>query len=98
MQLTCRNVAGFFAINVQAICDHRRWFTYLSANTVGPAHDSTAFATTNVSKQLLAGALPAAFHFIADEAYSGSAEQVVTPYPGRNLARTHLEADGKILG
>ena len=78
---------------MQGICDHRRRFTYLSANTVGPTHDSTAFATTNVSRELAAGMLPAAFHFVGDEAYSGCAEQVVTPYPGRNLRFTNPEQD-----
>ena len=92
-QSVCVGGAGFFAINVQGICDHHRQFTYLSANTVRPTHDSTAFATTNVSRKLAASALLAAFHFVGDEAYSGCAEQVVTPYPGRNLAITHPEQD-----
>eukprot|EP01050_Picozoa_sp_SAG11_P009390 SAG11_NODE_877_length_6761_cov_5.177574_4_plen_232_part_00 len=78
---------------VQAICDHKRRFTYMSARTVGPTHDATAFSTTNVYDELSAGQLPHAYHFVADDAYSGSAEEVLTPYPGYNLAETALEQD-----
>jgi nuclease HARBI1 len=66
------NRKGFFALNVQAMCDCDYKFTFASALCPGSTHDSTAFAVSSLStllsrqdeKFLLPG-----FWIAGDEAY-----------------------------
>jgi DDE superfamily endonuclease len=46
----CRK--GFFALNVQAICDHEKRVIWLSTGHKGSTHDSTAFGETTLSVTL----------------------------------------------
>lgn len=79
------NRKGFFALNVQAICDSQRRFRWFSAATCGSTHDATAFAATRLSRRLGAGQMGEKWCIAADEAY-GLGEHLVTPYSGRNLS------------
>lgn len=110
---TYYNRKGFFALNIQAVCDASYRFLYVSALTPGSTHDSTAFAMSALS-QVLNGdqnGLLNGFWVAADEAYVSS-HQVVCPWPGRRLsaeedcfnywqssARIHIEqAFGMLVG
>ena len=75
---------GFYALNTQAGVDADLRFRFVSVATVGSTHDSLAFTQTTFYSRLEAGHLAEQFYFVADEAYQGS-DQVVTPWPGRNL-------------
>jgi len=43
------NRKGFFALNIQAMCDSSYRFLYVSALTPGSTHDSTAFAMSGLA-------------------------------------------------
>lgn len=47
----CRK--GFYALNVQAICDKLRRFLWVSTGQKGSTHDSTAFNGTKLNQELL---------------------------------------------
>ena len=47
------NRKGFFAINLQALCDASYRFLFISALTPVSTHDSTAFVMTSLSALLL---------------------------------------------
>ena len=81
------NRKGFFAINVQAICDSRSRFLYLSLETPGSTHDATAFAVSSFSKKWAAAATDDAkrkWWIAADDAY-GATNNIITPWAGRRL-------------
>jgi hypothetical protein len=78
------NRKGFFAVNVQAICDSNRVFRWFSASTCGSTHDATAFDATHLHQRLEGNELPDGFVIAGDEAY-GLREYLVTPYSGSNL-------------
>lgn len=67
----CRK--GFYALNVQAICDKLRRFVWVKTGNKGSTHDSTAFAGTRLNKDLLsklADKLRAkGFFLVGDKAY-----------------------------
>jgi hypothetical protein len=111
---TYYNRKGFFALNVQAVCDSDSRFTFGSAMCPGSTHDSTAFAVSALSRLLGRtgdGTLLSGFWIAADEAYV-CGERVITPWPGRSLpvekdcfnywhssARIHIEqAFGMLVG
>jgi hypothetical protein len=85
-QFYCRK--GFFAINVQAVVDHRRRITYLAISSSGSTHDSTAFKDTKLYREMMAGKLPVGFYLVGDDAYSACGAQMLCPYAGRNLVHT----------
>ena len=78
------NRKGFFAISVQAICDSKRRFLWMSAATCGSTHDSTAFSATRLFRRLEEGLMDGRWSIAADEAY-GLQNNIMTPYPGRKL-------------
>ena len=78
------NRKGFFASNMQAICDARCRFTYIFVDTAASTHDATAFTLSSFSKRWAEQAGRTLWWIAADEAYPAT-ENVITPWPGRNL-------------
>jgi hypothetical protein len=78
------NRKGFFSMNLQAMCDATRKFTYASLKCCGSTHDSLAFAVSTLAAFLDSGKLPSGYWIAADEAYALS-EQMITPYSGNGL-------------
>jgi len=83
---TYYNRKGFFALNIQALCDSSYRFLYVSALTPGSTHDSTAFSMSALASLLErpSGGLVGSYWIAADEAYVCT-RQIVSPWPGRNL-------------
>jgi hypothetical protein len=74
---------GFYALNVQAICDSSKRFLWVSTGHQGSTHDSLAFADTkliddfrNMAKWLRTNG----FFLVGDSAYS-LASWIMTPFP-----------------
>ena len=80
----CRK--GFFALNVQAICDVRYRFTFVSMDMPGATHDARAFSFSALFEALNAGMIPAGFYFLGDAAYRGI-RQILAPFIGNQSAR-----------
>ena len=78
------NRKGFFALNMQAICDSRCLFSYISIETPGSTHDASAFALSSFSERWGAHCGSKPWYIAADAAYPVS-ENLVTPWQGRNL-------------
>lgn len=71
----CRK--GFFALNVQAICDKSKRFLWVYTSNKGSTHDSVAFANSRLYSLLHAKSIlleEKGFYIVADSAYS------VTPF------------------
>lgn len=74
------NRKHFFSVNLQAMCDSKRRFRWMSFMCPGSTHDATAFACSGFEKQT--EALVALGCWIAaDDAYPVS-EHFITPFPG----------------
>ena len=78
------NRKGFFAYNMQAVCDAQYRFRYASIACPGSTHDSLAFAVSTLGMKLERGELPSPFWIAGDEAYDCT-ESVLTPWSGRDL-------------
>jgi DDE superfamily endonuclease len=108
------NRKGFFALNVQAMCDSDYRFTFASAVCPGSTHDSTAYAVSSMAGLLSRtgdDTLLPTYWIAVDEAYV-CGERIITPWPGRSLsqsrdcfnywqssARIHIEqAFGMLIG
>jgi len=79
---------GFFALNVQAICDSNYEFLWMSCRAPGSSHDSTALACSDLGQELNDSASPLIALMIreglcvtADEAYRDS-DVLAVPWPG----------------
>ena len=79
---------GFYALNVQAICDADYKFRWMSCKSPGSAHDSTAFTCTALGQALHRADDPLTLSLIqhghciaSDEAYAAS-EMLAAPWPG----------------
>ena len=72
---------GFYAINVQALCDSNYRFLYVSYRCAGSTHDSTAWSVTALHDAISNGHLAESFWIAADDAYACT-EQTLTPWPG----------------
>ena len=81
---TYYNRKGFFALNVQALADPFYRFLYISSNSPGSTHDSTAFSMTDLCKVLESGALRYPYWIAGDEAYTAT-QYILTPWPGSRL-------------
>ena len=81
------NRKGFFALNVQAMCDSFYTFTYVGCLAAGSTHDSTAYGITSLATFLAKpdNGLPKDYWVAADDAYTCS-ERLLTPWPGRKLS------------
>lgn len=107
------NRKGFFALNMQGVCDHRLRFLFMSVVTPGSSHDSMAYQLGSLYKKFeqTANFLPPLMWIAADAAYICS-NRVLTPWPGKSLstakdcfnywlssARIHIEqAFGVLVG
>jgi hypothetical protein len=91
----CRK--GFYAINVQAICDGRRRFLDVSIRCPGAVNDNLAFGLSSMYKWLDAGhladitrsaaaclGLPNGFWVAGDNAYTCS-DSLVVPFSGSGI-------------
>ena len=76
---------GFFALNVQAICDGDTRFIYVATGAPGSMHDSAAWAQTRLGTDLGNNVLNLGrFFFIGDDAYAISLF-LQCPWPGQKL-------------
>jgi hypothetical protein len=77
---------GFYGLNVQAGVDSDRRILYLTVKSSGSTHDSTAWKSTKLAAAVAAGKLPVGYYIVGDDAYKSCGEQMLCPYPGRNLS------------
>lgn len=84
---TYYNRKGWFALNLQAMCDSFYRFTFLSCIAPGSTHDSTAYAMSSLSRLLSreTNTLLPGYWIVADDAYI-CRNRLLTPWPGRNLS------------
>ena len=80
---------GFFAWNVQAVCDADARFTHVSMLCVGSTHDSLAWSKDPLARRMALGGsvhtslVIEGYHLVGDEAYS-TAHTLSTPWTGRS--------------
>jgi len=70
---------GKFAMLATAVCDAERRFTMWDFNVLPNAHDSQAWALTDLGKDVAAGRLDSRYFINGDSAYVSS-DQMVVPY------------------
>lgn len=58
----------FYALPVQAVCDDKSRFRYMSFVAVGSTHDSVAFAMSSLNGALVKGVLVRGFWLAGDAA------------------------------
>ena len=75
----CRK--GFHALNVQAVCDAYKRYTYCAIDMPGSTHDSRAFANSSLADAIARGCIPDEYYFLGDAAYKGTSS-ILTPYIG----------------
>jgi len=78
------NRKGFYALNLQAVCDSKKRFLYYSIKCTGNTHDSTAFDVSSLGAKLAQNRMRKPYWIAGDNAYRAS-EFMVVPWPGRNL-------------
>ena len=86
----CRK--GFYSLNVQAVCDANRRFTFVSIMAPGSSHDSMAFSLSWLSKAINGigtVVFPRGWFIVGDDAYR-SGDTIAVPWPGRNLTREKI--------
>ena len=84
----CRK--GFHALNVQAVCDAHKRYTYCAIDMPGSTHDSRAFANSSLAHAITTGCIPEPYYFLGDAAYKGNVS-ILTPYIG------NLHADDSVF-
>lgn len=84
---TYYNRKGFFALNIQALCDSSYRFLFVSALTPGSTHDSTALSMSSLSSLVSReeSGLLDKYWIAADEAYVCT-KRIICPWPGKNLS------------
>ena len=80
------HVPRFFSVNAQCVVAADRTVLSCSCLTAGASHDATAWAASQLAADIDAGLMPDRFSIVADDAYSASSPQIVTPFPGKNLS------------
>jgi len=68
-------------IYLQAICDARRRFVFVSMDMPGATHDSRAFSFSALWAALQMGLLISGYDILGDDAYRGTS-QILKPYIG----------------
>jgi hypothetical protein len=71
---------GFYALNVQAVCDARRVFVFLAVDCPGACHDSVAFSMSKLGQNLFR--IPQPYYILGDAAYKAF-DRILVPYEGR---------------
>lgn len=80
---------GFFALNLQGVCDSEARITYFSMKFVGSTHDSYAWSRDSLARRVASGGDAFEFlsthgyHLIGDEAYTAGAT-FATPWSSRS--------------
>jgi DDE superfamily endonuclease len=106
------NRKGFFALNLQGLCDYEYRFLYVSVTTPGSSHDIMALEMSSLGRLLKrSDGIPEGHWIAGDEAYTCT-NRLLTPWPGRGMdasrdcfnywlssARIHIEkAFGMLVG
>jgi hypothetical protein len=65
---------GFFAINVQAVCDVRKRFIFVGMDMPGSSHDARAFGMCALWEAIQLGFIARGFYLLGDAAYRGICE------------------------
>jgi len=79
------NISAYFSgINIQAVCDSRCRFTYISCRSPGGTGDSRAFYGTALSNFIQN--IPSGFYLVGNSAYTLSSSLLV-PYTGSDKNR-----------
>ena len=88
----CRK--GFYALNVQAICDRTKRFLWCNPSNKGSTHDSAAFSSSRLYDLLIERAkeLNEKGLFIAGDSAYALAPFMITPYESRELVDDSLHA------
>ena len=83
----CRK--GFFALNVQAICDKRKRFLWCYPSNKGSTHDSAAFANSRLNDLLqeVAEELHSLGIFIAADSAYGLTSYLIVPYDSDQIKK-----------
>ena len=81
------NRKGFYSMVFQGVCDSQRRFTFCSILCAGSTHDSVAFELTALARAMACDQWPGQFFIVGDAAYV-LGENMITPYPGKNLPVT----------
>lgn len=81
------NRKGFFAVNMQAMCDHLYRFIFVSLKTPSSSHDSMAFQVSALAEFLKRkeNCLPLGRWVVCDNAYV-CGEKLLAPWSGRQLS------------
>ena len=74
-----------FAMNMQGVCDGNRKFLGVYIDCPGATHDSLAWKCSELHRDLEEYGLPEGLWIAADAAY-GCSQQIICPFPGRNLS------------
>lgn len=80
----------FYAFPVQAVCDSKNRFTYMSVQGVGGTHDSLAFSVSSLAEHLRKEELLSGYWYAKDEA-STCTENLLTPIPAGDAVNGSLE-------
>eukprot|EP00960_Hanusia_phi_P050870 760471-Hanusia_phi.AAC.3 len=79
---------GFYAINVQAVCDADCRFLWYSVENPGSVHDGLAFENGSLCRALCSEIVQDGMYIVGDAAYQG-VPNILTPFEGDNLPKWH---------
>jgi DDE superfamily endonuclease/Villin headpiece domain len=80
---------GFYAMPIQAVCDSKYKFLYMSARCVGSTHDSLAWAVSTLGRRLQDG-LGLGVYWLAGDAAYVCADHLLTPYSKSQMQDSEL--------
>ena len=79
------NRKGFHALNLQAMCNASRRFTWYCCKSAGSTHDSTAIVTTALFERLKDGFLTESGYFIVGVDAYALEEFIIVPFAGKQV-------------
>jgi hypothetical protein len=79
------NRKGYFGMVAISAVDAWARFIYSELNWSGSTNDCIAYKCTSLNTTLVNGGLPDDLHGVADEAFSSSSPQILTPFSRRSL-------------
>jgi hypothetical protein len=89
---TSRYFSGHYrkpGLNVQAVCDSRSCFTYVSLETPGSTNDARAYQEASISR--VVADLPCGVYIVGDNAYPVS-EHLLTPFTANQLSTPYHDS------
>lgn len=89
---------GFFSVNAQCVVASNRQVLSVSTIAAGASHDATAWAASQLGRDIAAGLMPDQFCIVGDDAYSAASPQIVTPYPGAQEASCRRSRTRSTIG